>query len=266
VNVKKNRSEGCGFRYIKARQFFSNHHLSGSLSSIKTQSAKPAKMYKVCYFLRFDRLYWVTFYLQIFVCALLAAANAAPAGEATSYTSFNQNHNAVQHIQSAAPVAHQYSAPTVYATPAIAKVAIPAAPSYYHASAPSPVVTKVAIPVISKQVIAAPVAKLAPAYAHRYEEEYPAGPAKYEFAYSVADPHTGDYHSQEEKRDGDHVVGQYSLHEADGTVRIVRYSDEGHGFNAVVERQGHPTEAPVAYKKLVAVAPQYSAPHYPSHY
>lgn len=215
------------------------------------------------FFLRINRVnVRVTLYWQIFVCALLAAANAAPAGEATSYTSFNQNHNAVQHIQSAAPIGHQYSAPSVYAAPAIAKVAIPAAPSYYHAPAPSPVVTKLALPVVSKQV----VTKLAPAYPQHYEQEYPAGPAKYEFAYSIADPHTGDYHSQEEKRDGDHVVGQYSLHEADGTVRIVRYSDEGHGFNAVVERQGHPTEAPVAYKKLVAVAPQYSAPQYTSHY
>lgn len=89
-----------------------------------------------------------------------------------------------------------------------------------------------------------------PAYHQVYEES---GPAQYEFAYVIADPHTGDYHSQEEHRDGKSVVGQYSLHEADGTVRIVKYSDDGHGFNAVVERQGNPSEA--SYKN--AALPQY---------
>jgi len=175
----------------------------------------------------------------------------------------------VHHIQSAP--APSYSKP-VYSVPAVAKVAVPA-PSYYSApsassyysapsassyySSPAPQyysapVAKVALPVAK---IAVPVAKYAavPSYS---KEEY--APAKYEFAYSIADSHTGDHHSQEEKRDGDHVVGQYSLHEADGTVRIVKYSDEGHGFNAVVERQGEPAPAPVAYKKVVAVAaPKY---------
>jgi len=205
--------------------------------------------------------------------------------QATSFASFNDNHNSVHHIQSAP--APSYSKP-VYSVPAVAKVAVPAptyysapsASSYYNApsassyysapsassyySAPAPKyysapvakVAKIAVPVqVSK--VAIPVAKYAavPSYSAP-KEEY--APAKYEFAYLIKDDHTGDYHSQEEKRDGDHVVGQYSLHEADGTVRIVKYSDEGHGFNAVVERQGHPTEAPVAYKKVVAVA----APHH----
>ncbi|XP_066255163.1 cuticle protein 7-like [Euwallacea similis] len=197
-----------------------------------------------------------SFFGQILVCALLAAANAAPASEATSYTSFNDNHNSIHHIQSA-PV--HYSAPAQYSAPVITKVSVtPTAPSYYQ-SAHAPIVAKVAVPIVTKQVIAAPVAKSVPAY---HEAEYQAGPAKYEFAYTIADPHTGDYHSQEEKRDGDRVVGQYSLHEADGTVRIVKYFDEGHGFNAVVERQGHPAENPVAYKKVVAaVIPQYPAYH-----
>jgi len=95
-------------------------------------------------------------------------------------------------------------------------------------------------------------------YKAQYEEE--SGPAQYEYKYVIQDPHTGDYHSQEEHRDGHNVVGQYSLHEADGTIRIVKYSDDGHGFNAVVERQGEPAPAPVAYKKLVAV------PQYPQYY
>ncbi|CAG9771840.1 unnamed protein product [Ceutorhynchus assimilis] len=96
-------------------------------------------------------------------------------------------------------------------------------------------------------------------YEPHHEEQH--GPAKYEFAYGIQDPHTGDFHSQQEHRDGDHVQGQYSLHEADGTVRIVKYSDDGHGFNAVVEKEGHPTEAPV-YKKIVAAAPEYHQYHH----
>ncbi|CAG9771843.1 unnamed protein product [Ceutorhynchus assimilis] len=244
------------------------------------------------------------------VCLLLAVVSAAPADhQATSYASFNDNHNSVHHIESAvapikyaapahysqapahysqAPVAHYSPAPvhysqapahyshaapahysqapahySVHAAPVVAKVAVPvakvAAPVYHS----SPVVHQYSAPTysaVAKQVYAAPVAKYvaAPAYAHK-EEEY--APAHYEYSYSIQDAHTGDFHSQEEKRDGDHVVGQYSLHEADGTVRIVKYFDEGHGFNAVVERQGKPTEAPV-YKKVVAVA----APEYSQHY
>ena len=46
---------------------------------------------------------------------------------------------------------------------------------------------------------------------------------KYEFAYKVEDPHTGDNKYQHEARDGDVVKGVYSLHEADGTIRIVEY-------------------------------------------
>ncbi|TKX27844.1 cuticular protein RR-2 [Spodoptera litura] len=46
---------------------------------------------------------------------------------------------------------------------------------------------------------------------------------KYEFAYKVEDPHTGDKKYQHESRDGDVVKGVYSLHEPDGTVRIVEY-------------------------------------------
>uniref|UniRef100_A0AAR5PK00 Cuticle protein n=1 Tax=Dendroctonus ponderosae TaxID=77166 RepID=A0AAR5PK00_DENPD len=207
---------------------------------------------------------------KLFALAFLAVATAAPAGEATSYASFNDNQNHVQHIQSA-PVQH-YAAPAVakVAVPVAAKVApayysAPAAPSYHSApvassyySAPAPVASyysapapaKIAVPVAKKIIT---VAKQVPQYYEK--EEY--GPAQYEFAYTIADPHTGDFHSQEEKREGDHVVGQYSLHEADGTVRIVKYSDEGHGFNAVVERQGHPTEAPVYKKVVVAAAPKY---------
>ncbi|XP_030749731.1 cuticle protein 16.5-like [Sitophilus oryzae] len=215
---------------------------------------------------------------KIFAVAALLAVVSAADHQATSFVKFNDNHNAVHHIQSApaysapsyhAPAAPAYAAPAVakeavpavakYAVPVAAKYAAPAAPAYYSApaypaysSAPSysyssaPAVAKVALPAIAKVA--------APAYKAYKEEEY--APIPYQYAYAVQDPHTGDYHSQEETSDGHHVSGQYSLHEADGTIRIVKYSDDGHGFNAVVEKQGEPTPAPAAYKKIVA------APHY----
>ncbi|KAH9645309.1 hypothetical protein HF086_000472 [Spodoptera exigua] len=63
---------------------------------------------------------------------------------------------------------------------------------------------------------------------------------KYEFAYKVEDPHTGDKKYQHEARDGDVVKGVYSLHEPDGTVRIVEYhADKKTGFNANVKFEGH---------------------------
>ncbi|KAG8236746.1 hypothetical protein J437_LFUL017001 [Ladona fulva] len=62
---------------------------------------------------------------------------------------------------------------------------------------------------------------------------------KYQFNYGVNDPHTGDIKNQWEERDGDVVKGSYSLHEADGTVRIVDYTaDKINGFNAVVHKAG----------------------------
>ncbi|CAG9784946.1 unnamed protein product [Diatraea saccharalis] len=74
---------------------------------------------------------------------------------------------------------------------------------------------------------------------HEYHEDYYAYP-KYAYEYSIKDPHTGDYKTQHETRDGDVVKGFYSLHEADGTVRIVEYTADKHsGFNAVVKREGH---------------------------
>jgi hypothetical protein len=62
----------------------------------------------------------------------------------------------------------------------------------------------------------------------------------YKFEYGVKDPKTKDHHSQWEHRDGDVVKGEYTLDEADGTKRVVKYtSDKKSGFNAVVERIGH---------------------------
>lgn len=158
--------------------------------------------------------------------------------QATSFVSFNNLHNSVNHIQSAPALANYHSSPI---------------PGY---SAPSSA-AKLAVPVISKLAqapsyysVAAPNLPIKPYY--EKEENYE--PAKYEFAYIIQDPHTGDYHSQEEKRDGDHVVGQYSLHEPDGSIRVVKYSDDGHGFNALVEKQGS------SESHRPSVVPQYS--HY----
>jgi Insect cuticle protein len=62
----------------------------------------------------------------------------------------------------------------------------------------------------------------------------------YKYEYGVKDPHTKDHHSQWEHRDGDKVHGEYTLDEADGTKRVVKYSADKHGgFTAHVERIGH---------------------------
>ena len=62
----------------------------------------------------------------------------------------------------------------------------------------------------------------------------------YKYEYGVKDPKTKDHHSQWEHRDGDKVHGEYTLDEADGTKRVVKYSsDKKTGFTAHVERIGH---------------------------
>ncbi|XP_063379438.1 histidine-rich glycoprotein-like [Cydia fagiglandana] len=86
-----------------------------------------------------------------------------------------------------------------------------------------------------------------PGKAPEGHHDYYAHP-KYEFEYKVEDPHTGDKKSQHEARDGDLVKGYYSLHEADGTVRIVHYTADKHsGFNAEVKREGHAQHAAPKY-------------------
>ncbi|KAG5892323.1 hypothetical protein JTB14_017385 [Gonioctena quinquepunctata] len=64
--------------------------------------------------------------------------------------------------------------------------------------------------------------------------------AHYKFEYGVHDPHTKDHKSQHEHKHGKHATGGYTLKEADGTHRIVKYTSDPHkGFEAVVERVGH---------------------------
>ncbi|CAG9772503.1 unnamed protein product [Ceutorhynchus assimilis] len=71
----------------------------------------------------------------------------------------------------------------------------------------------------------------------------------YHYAYGVHDPHTKDHKSQEEHRDHDDVKGSYTIHDPDGTKRIVEYTSGKHtGFQAVVTREGH-AQHPAHYGK-----------------
>ncbi|KAL0840238.1 hypothetical protein ABMA28_015527 [Loxostege sticticalis] len=95
----------------------------------------------------------------------------------------------------------------------------------------------------------APIVHAAP-IAHEYSHP------KYDYSYSVADPHTGDHKSQHESRDGGAVHGSYSLVEPDGSVRKVEYTaDDHHGFNAVVHKTPGHHPAPVVHAPVVHAAP-----------
>ncbi|XP_050342982.1 cuticle protein 7-like [Nymphalis io] len=99
-------------------------------------------------------------------------------------------------------------------------------------------------------VQAAPLAHYAApvAYAGHYDGHDEYAHPKYDFAYSVADPHTGDHKSQHESRDGDAVHGYYSLVQPDGSVRKVEYTADDHnGFNAVVHNSAPSIHPQVAY-------------------
>ncbi|XP_066255164.1 cuticle protein 19-like [Euwallacea similis] len=91
---------------------------------------------------------------------------------------------------------------------------------------------------------------------HGPDKDYYAYP-KYKFAYGVDDPHTGDHKSQEEIRDGDVVKGYYTVADPDGTLRVVHYTADHNGFNAIVEKHGksiHPAPVPpVVVEKVVPV-------------
>ncbi|XP_053602739.1 sex-determining region Y protein-like [Plodia interpunctella] len=63
---------------------------------------------------------------------------------------------------------------------------------------------------------------------------------KYTYEYKVEDPHTHDSKYQRETRDHDVVKGEYSLHQPDGRIRIVKYTaDKKNGFQAEVKYEGH---------------------------
>lgn len=72
-----------------------------------------------------------------------------------------------------------------------------------------------------------------------WEQEHWDHHPRYEFGYEVRDPRTGDFKAHHETRDGDHVRGQYSMLESDGSRRVVDYTaDDQNGFNANVRREG----------------------------
>ncbi|CAH2067433.1 unnamed protein product, partial [Iphiclides podalirius] len=73
------------------------------------------------------------------------------------------------------------------------------------------------------------------------------------FSYGVADPYTGDFKNQIERRAGGNVLGQYSLLESDGTRRTVDYAAGAQGFNAVVRKD--PALIPAA--RIAYAAPAY---------
>lgn len=131
----------------------------------------------------------------------------------------------------------------------------------------------------------------------KYDEPHPQyvktdvddAPPHYEFAYNVHDELSGDVKSHAEKRNGDSVVGSYTIidpdgeYSANGTVslgkanqfivsdcselgykRIVEYTaDAQHGFNAVVRRE--PINA-AAVKNVYAAEPQHLIPAEPQTY
>ncbi|XP_046960830.1 cuticle protein-like [Vanessa cardui] len=211
------------------------------------------------------------------------AKHAAPA-PAQSIVRHDQPHAVAAKIVAAAPVAY-HAAPVAYHAAPVAyhtsPVAYQSSPVHYssaaavssqsiqrhdqpHATvahyAAAPVAHYSAAPVAHyaaaplAHYAAAPVAHYA-APAHRivsaHEEEY-AHP-KYDFSYSVADGHTGDNKSQHESRDGDAVHGEYSLVEADGSVRTVQYTADAHnGFNAVVSNSAPSHHAAPAQGHILA--------------
>ncbi|XP_026328668.1 cuticle protein-like [Hyposmocoma kahamanoa] len=201
---------------------------------------------------------------SIVLVAILGTCQAQHNHYATSSQSFVRHE--IHHEQ--APVVHKI-APVVYKVAPVKEI--------------KPILTKVAVPVAhyvvssghgnqdhqesykaysSQQSSRHDVPSKAPAD-HQEYYSYP----KYEFEYKVEDPHTKDIKSQQETRDGDVVKGYYSLHEPDGTIRIVHYTaDKKNGFNAIVERKGQAQHIVVSFSAILAVcaAGLLPQPHYSS--
>ncbi|XP_045515066.1 cuticle protein 8-like [Pieris brassicae] len=187
------------------------------------------------------------------VFLLAAAFIAVNAQDHYSYGHATSSQSIIRHDNSQN---HRYNQPIAINAPVYQSTPLQSALTVHHAS---PIISQAAplishsAPVISSHAPiishsspyithAAPIAQHAiptrtyasPQYAQGHQEynSYP----RYEFSYGVNDPHTGDIKSQHEARDGDHVTGSYSLHEADGSVRTVHYNADAHsGFNAQVQ-------------------------------
>nr|XP_022906635.1 larval cuticle protein A2B-like [Onthophagus taurus] len=68
--------------------------------------------------------------------------------------------------------------------------------------------------------------------------EYDTSHQNYQWGYDIQDEITGDFKSQEERKEGDILRGFYSFIEADGSKRIVRYIVHPKlGFNAIVLKE-----------------------------
>ncbi|XP_050342960.1 cuticle protein 19-like [Nymphalis io] len=202
----------------------------------------------------FSKIFALSAVLAVAAAGLLPEPHYSSAAAVSSQSIVRHEQN---HAIAAAPIAYHaapvayHAAPVAYHTTPVASVAhYAAAPVAHYAAAP--VAHYAAAPVA--HYAAAPVAHYA-APAHRivsaHEEEY-AHP-KYDFSYSVADGHTGDNKSQHESRDGDAVHGEYSLLEADGSVRTVQYTADAHnGFNAVVSNSAPTKHAAPAQGHILA--------------
>ncbi|CAG4941793.1 unnamed protein product [Parnassius apollo] len=166
------------------------------------------------------------------VVVLSAVLAAASAGILPFHHSAVSSQSIVRHDSPVHYASAHYAAPLVHASAVHAGPIIHAAPIVH----------------------AAPVVHAAPlALSHGHEYSHP----RYDFSYSVADPHTGDHKSQHESRDGGAVHGSYSLVEPDGSVRKVDYTaDDHHGFNAVVHKTAGHHPAPVVHSApIVHAAP-----------
>ncbi|KAK1123829.1 hypothetical protein K0M31_008519 [Melipona bicolor] len=122
----------------------------------------------------------------------------------------------------------------------------PILPTYVKVSTP---ISYRPLPKTSSLVyIAPPIFKTASAVIamdtkNEKEAEFTTYP-RYSFNYGVLDGYTGDSKSAWEERDGDTVKGEYSVVEADGSIRTVTYTADDHnGFNAVVTRNEPPKNA-----------------------
>ncbi|CAH1368522.1 unnamed protein product, partial [Tenebrio molitor] len=57
----------------------------------------------------------------------------------------------------------------------------------------------------------------------------------YLYSYGVQDPETGNAQTHRETKDGDEVVGEYKVLQADGVLRIVKYTaDAKNGSRATI--------------------------------
>ncbi|CAH0385279.1 unnamed protein product [Bemisia tabaci] len=85
---------------------------------------------------------------------------------------------------------------------------------------------------------------------------------QYHFRYYVQDANSGDYKTQEERRDGERVQGSYSVAEPNGDLRVVTYTaDIKSGFRADVKF--HPGASPMGNSHRQTKSNRTAHPPYP---